>query len=150
MRFSEYGVVATTLSNLYENNYYENLCKKYHYGDIMVRNEYQPCCYSSNAYKGYYYFHIDEYTDKQGNKLSKEVKKKIRYKVYKHELYERIKYMCFVIYLVSIMYFSFIFIRDWENSIAWTILGMFLITFLSIIPLDIMVGKHYENLKSVT
>ena len=150
MRFSEYGVVATTLSNLYANNYYENLCKKYDYEDIMVRDEYQSCCYSSDAYKGYCYFHIDEYADKQGNKLSNDVKKKIRYKVYKHELYERIKCMCLAIYFVSIMYFSFIFIRDWQNSIAWGIFGMFLITFLSIIPLDTMVGKHYEKPKSVT
>lgn len=144
MKFSEYQVVATTLSNLYENNYYENLCKKYDYEDIMVRDEYQSCCYSSDAYKGYCYFHIDEYKDKDGNKLSKEAKKVIKNKVYKHELYERIKYMSLILYVYPVMFFSFTIINSYEG-LAWGIFGMFLVTFLSFIPFGILTGTHYNK-----
>ena len=144
MRFSEYQVVATTLSNLYENNYYEPLCEKYNYDDIMVRDEHQTCCYSSDAYKGYCYFHIDEYKDKNGNKLSKEAKKVIKNKVYRQELYERIKYMSLILYFYPIMFFSFTIIKGYEG-LAWAIFGMFLVTFLSFIPFGILTGKHYDK-----
>lgn len=145
MRFSEYQVVATTLSNLYENNYYENLCKKYDYEDIMVRDEHQSCCYSQDAYKSYCYFHIDEYKDKNGNKLSDEAKKKIRYKVYKHELYERIKASMLFMYFMPVVYFTFRICQIFELHIALCLFLSGLITFLSVIPFGCTMDKHYTE-----
>lgn len=145
MRFSDYHVVATTLSNLYENNFYKTLVEKYEYEDIMVRDEHQTCCYSSDAYKGYCYFHIDEYKDKNGTKLSDEAKKVIKYKVYKHEVYERVKWFFVLLFFIPILGFSYGFLHESGANIAWSIFGACFITFISVVPFAMCTGKHYDK-----
>ena len=145
MRFPDYHVVATTLSNLYENNFYNVLVEKYEYEDVMVRDEHQSCCYSSDAYKGYCYFHIDEYKDKNGNKLTDKEKKDIKYHVYKHEVYERMKWFIVLMFFIPIAYFSYTFLKAYGIGMAWSILFTCIITFISVIPFGYITGKHYDK-----